>query len=224
MNNNNIGKFISKLRKEKGLTQQELGDKLYVTDKAVSKWERGLSLPDITILNKLADILDVSVSEILNGEKFQKEEIDLDKAIEEVTLQIKNNQKKILIKIIRIVLIVILFLGYFLFRNLYLGYNIDKLDYNLLTERERKINLGVPKLSFMKKNYDRSYSFKNLRSSSVVLGEVKEYLKTLEYLTCNDTIYYYNEEEDFSVIEYSVKDNILYSTITYQIVNQAQVK
>ncbi len=42
MNNNQIGKFITKLRKEKGLTQRELGDILYVTDKAISKWERGL--------------------------------------------------------------------------------------------------------------------------------------------------------------------------------------
>ena len=49
MDNNKIGKFIASIRKEKGLTQQELGKKLFVTDKAVSKWERGLSLPDVTI-------------------------------------------------------------------------------------------------------------------------------------------------------------------------------
>ena len=49
MENNKIGSFILELRKEKGLTQQELGDKLFVTDKAVSKWERGLSLPDVSI-------------------------------------------------------------------------------------------------------------------------------------------------------------------------------
>ena len=58
MDNNKVGKFIASLRKEKGLTQQQLGDKLFVTDKAVSKWERGLSFPDITILQKLALILD----------------------------------------------------------------------------------------------------------------------------------------------------------------------
>lgn len=92
--NNKIGKFISKLRKEKGMTQQELGDLLYVTDKAVSKWERGLSLPDVTILNKLADILSVSVSEILDGKRNEKEYIDIDKKIEEVTIQMEVNQKK----------------------------------------------------------------------------------------------------------------------------------
>ncbi|MDD4188182.1 MAG: helix-turn-helix transcriptional regulator [Bacilli bacterium] len=50
------------------MTQEELGDAFYVSDKSVSKWERGLSMPDIGIISNLATILDVSVSEILKGE------------------------------------------------------------------------------------------------------------------------------------------------------------
>ena len=65
--NNDIGKFIAKKRKDLNLTQKELADKLYVTDKAVSKWERGLSLPDITLLKKLASELNVVVADILDG-------------------------------------------------------------------------------------------------------------------------------------------------------------
>ena len=61
MNTNEIGNHIAFLRKEKKLTQQQLGDKLFVTDKAVSKWERGFSLPDITILEKLASDLDTDI-------------------------------------------------------------------------------------------------------------------------------------------------------------------
>ena len=79
MDNHQIGKFITKLRKEKGLTQQQLGERLYVTDKAVSKWERGLSLPDITLLEKLAQELDVDVSEILQGKRGKKENINVEK-------------------------------------------------------------------------------------------------------------------------------------------------
>lgn len=67
------GQFIAGLRKEKNLTQKDLAEKLFVTDKAVSKWEQGLSLPDISILQPLADILSVSVSEILNGERAVNE-------------------------------------------------------------------------------------------------------------------------------------------------------
>ena len=60
-----IGKTIALLRKEKGMTQNELAEKMNVTDKAVSKWERDISCPDINTISKLADILDVSVEELL---------------------------------------------------------------------------------------------------------------------------------------------------------------
>ena len=57
---------ILELRKKKGLTQQELANQLHVTDKAVSKWERGLSYPDITSLSQLAKVLEVETSELIN--------------------------------------------------------------------------------------------------------------------------------------------------------------
>ena len=64
-----IGKTIASLRKAKGMTQNELAEKMNVTDKAVSKWERDLSCPDINTISKLADILDVSVEELLKAKK-----------------------------------------------------------------------------------------------------------------------------------------------------------
>ncbi len=63
------GKLIQELRKEKGLTQAALADRLGVTDRAVSKWERGRSFPDVSMLKPLAEALDVSVSELLDGER-----------------------------------------------------------------------------------------------------------------------------------------------------------
>ena len=64
-----MGKFISELRKEKGLTQKDIGDRLNITDNSVSKWERGINAPDIYYLGPLSEILGVSVKELLNGEK-----------------------------------------------------------------------------------------------------------------------------------------------------------
>ena len=64
-----IGEIIAYLRKEKGMTQNELAEKMNVTDKAVSKWERDLSCPDINTISKLADILDISVEELLKAKK-----------------------------------------------------------------------------------------------------------------------------------------------------------
>ena len=61
-----IGKRIAELRKKKGLTQNELAEKMHVTDKAVSKWERDLSYPDINAIAKLAEVLEVPVNDLLN--------------------------------------------------------------------------------------------------------------------------------------------------------------
>lgn len=69
MENIQIGAFIRDRRLQLGMTQQQLADKLNVTDKAVSKWERSVSYPDITILRELADALEVSVSELLAGQR-----------------------------------------------------------------------------------------------------------------------------------------------------------
>lgn len=68
MANKNIGEIISSLRKEKGMTQNELAEKMNVTDKAVSKWERNLSCPDVNSIPKLAGILGTTVEELLNAQ------------------------------------------------------------------------------------------------------------------------------------------------------------
>lgn len=95
MDNLQFGKFIKELRKEKNMTQKELAEKLYLTDKAISKWERGLSFPDITILNSISEIFDVSVTEILNGERGEKtEKIDIEKVIQETIESITKKQEK----------------------------------------------------------------------------------------------------------------------------------
>lgn len=68
MNQTKIGKFIAQCRKEKNLTQLQLAEKLNITDKAISKWERGLSLPDSSIMLELCDILGITVNDLLSGE------------------------------------------------------------------------------------------------------------------------------------------------------------
>ena len=68
MANKNIGEIISSLRKEKGMTQNELAEKMNVTDKAVSKWERNLSCPDVNSIPKLAETLGTTVEELLNAQ------------------------------------------------------------------------------------------------------------------------------------------------------------
>lgn len=72
MNAINTGMIIRKLRTELKLTQKELAEKLYISDKAVSKWERGVGLPDISLIKELSDVFNVSVEYLLGGEKEEK--------------------------------------------------------------------------------------------------------------------------------------------------------
>lgn len=86
MNNEKIGKFIRKLRKEAGLTQKELADKLGVTDRAISKWERGLGCPDISLLEDVAKVLDVAILELLKGEHLEQKNFKDKDLIESMAL------------------------------------------------------------------------------------------------------------------------------------------
>ena len=76
MNQEVIGKFIAKQRKLKELTQEELAEKLGITKNAVSKWERGLCLMDMSLLKPLSEILEVSVNDILAGEIINNKDIE----------------------------------------------------------------------------------------------------------------------------------------------------
>ena len=71
-----IGKFISSRRKEQGMTQAALAEKLGISDRAVSKWETGKSLPDSGIMLELCELLDINVNELLSGEKIMTERYD----------------------------------------------------------------------------------------------------------------------------------------------------
>lgn len=106
MNTSNTGKFISDLRKEKGLTQKELAQKLNVTDKAVSKWETGRSAPDIAMLTPLADTLEVTVVEILQGEKIETEKFP--EVSDEVVVRTMKNGNQKLKRSVFIVIIIML--------------------------------------------------------------------------------------------------------------------
>ena len=75
MEQEKIGKLIAVKRKEKGLTQEQLAEKLGVTNKAVSKWETGKGMPDLAIIQELSKILGITVSTLLNGEESKEDEL-----------------------------------------------------------------------------------------------------------------------------------------------------
>ena len=74
MEQEKIGKFISQLRKEKNMTQMDLAEKLNVTDKAISKWENGRGMPEISIIKPLCEELSITINELFCGEKIVETE------------------------------------------------------------------------------------------------------------------------------------------------------
>ena len=92
-----IGQFIANCRKDKKLTQEQLAEKLNISKNAVSKWERGICLMDMSLLKPLSEILEVTVTELLNGERVDKREISFkseDILVNTINYQAKENQKK----------------------------------------------------------------------------------------------------------------------------------
>lgn len=98
MNQEKIGKFIATCRKESGYTQADLAEKLGITDRAISKWENGKSLPDPSIMLELCEYLHINVNELLTGQKINMDDYQemAEKNLMELTKQEEINNKKLL--------------------------------------------------------------------------------------------------------------------------------
>lgn len=98
-----FGAFIAAMRKEKQMTQMDLAEKLHVTDKAVSRWERGLGFPDIKTIEPLADALGISILELMRSERMEAEVAPdtADAALTDLSAlaeqQVRNKQKKLVL-------------------------------------------------------------------------------------------------------------------------------
>ena len=92
MTEKSIGEFIQELRKEKGLTQRELASQIGISDKTISKWENGNSVPDTSMLLSLCKALDISVNELLSGNKLPPEQYSM-KAEENIMDLLKDKEQ-----------------------------------------------------------------------------------------------------------------------------------
>ncbi len=135
MDNTKTGFLIKELRKEKGMTQKELAELLHITDRAVSKWERGLCAPDISLIEPLAEVLGVSIVELIEGERaIQNEHIEkvaiaaksvIDYSKEEITRKVKILNRKHIIIAAACFVVIALICGFTLWQGGYF-FVIDK--------------------------------------------------------------------------------------------------
>lgn len=150
-----IGKFIKELRIENNLTQKELASKLNITDRAVSKWERGKGCPDISYLEDLSNLFNISILELLKGERSEKvtSNKDVMTSLNYASKITKANLLGIINKIITIIIIsIISVVVFFNVSNLYYAtkdYQLGATDYKIDEER---INNLLNKIQIIKQN------------------------------------------------------------------------
>lgn len=97
-----IGSFLKELRKEKGITQEEFAEKLNISGRTVSRWETGVNMPDISLLVEIAEFFDVSIPEIINGERKSETMNEEVKEVADKLSDYANAEKETIIKNIRI--------------------------------------------------------------------------------------------------------------------------
>lgn len=200
MNLQKVGKFIAKMRKKVGLTQSDLGEALGVTGKAVSKWERGLNAPDITVLVELSKLLKVTPKEILMGEEIENNlSTEDDNEITISSINTYNNySKKKYMKII-IILVSIIVLIITAFSTTYFITNYNKCFVYKLSSADDKYYLDGLIASNQKEN---SIIITGIRTDSNIELTDKDIENYIVRLNCNNlemykTSFEYNNETNY---------------------------
>lgn len=151
MNQEKIGKFIAAKRKEKNMTQKQLALKIGVTDRAISKWERGCGCPDVSLLDEVSKALDISVVELLRGENIEYPEILEKDLIESMKYSKETTKQKIKSVVNHILVTIIIVLSFFIIicniinsyklnQTFNISSSIDKNDYENISKIEEYSN------------------------------------------------------------------------------------
>ena len=180
MDNRKIGKLIASLRKKQGLTQQDLGDKVGVGFRAVSKWERGLTLPDITIINEVSKILGITSDELLKGE--------IDKS-KEVKGKKKISTKFKMILLIAIILLMLIMVNLLYYSHRSYVYNIVNKDEKITLDgrvifKNNKISILIHKLRFT----DAELNSKIIKNYEYQISTGDEFIYGYGYSPTGETI------------------------------------
>lgn len=133
-----LGAFVAELRKEHKMTQAELAARLNVTDKAVSRWERGLGFPDINTLEPLADVLGVSLAELMKCQRLSEESVNLKEAttMVESGIDIAKYQREVhrkrIIRSLMLCLIgvIIIIVAVYIHSKLFISLSVSVLEYS----------------------------------------------------------------------------------------------
>lgn len=220
MNQEKIGKLIAKMRKQKDLTQRELGEMVGVGFRAVSKWERGLTMPDISIINELSTILGISSDELLNGELQPKGDKTETPTTEiDSKLNKKSNKRKLFLLIVPLLMIIVI-IGILIIRNNnkpveYVIKSLNPDEYQvdgLLIADGSNLIVKIDKIEFedytLSQMIIKNYEFKLLINDIIIFGIGS----TDEYSAVEDNVSVKELAKNFK-IDYKEPNNIRSSEI-----------
>lgn len=154
MNAQKTGSLIAAIRKEQNRTQQDLANELGVSSAAISKWERGKGMPDVSIMLDLCDILGITVNELLSGERIAME--NYQKRAEENLMELQSKKEKVQREYNSILKILIAAFSLLFVLNMVLNYFFPEINFNNL--------LGLPSIAIaailLVKWFFRNYEIK----------------------------------------------------------------
>lgn len=221
MNQEKIGKFIAELRKENNMTQMELADKLKVTDRAISKWENGRGLPDVSLFEPLCKELNISINELLKGEKIKENNIEHLSAetMMSYNRHIKRKEKQ---KMFFLLIIIVIVLCTFL-TTATLSFNKTFLETKYTSDFVSGISIPIPKHSYYRGTTGMDVyttKLKTLKQPDEINIFINRYLCSLEKVEYDNEIYYYDQENNFTILQYRINNdgigfiNTIYITYT----------
>lgn len=207
MNQEKTGKFIAELRKENNMTQIELANKLGVTDRAVPKWENGRGLPDVSLFEPLCKEFNISVNELLKGEKIK--ETDAEHLSAETMISynkyIKRKEKQ---KMFLLLIIIAIVLCAFLTTAI-LSFNKTFFKTKYTSDFINGIAIPIPKYSYYRETGGMdayTTKLKTLKQPDEVNVFIDSYLRSLEKVEYGNEIYYYDQENDFTILQYKINN------------------
>jgi transcriptional regulator with XRE-family HTH domain len=220
-----VGSLIATLRKEKGLTQKELSDKLGITDRAVSKWERGHGCPDVSLLDDLSRILDVSILEILKGRRLNKDEITNNRNIiesmnyskESIHYKIKRYCNIISIVLIALISTILLFLNLksiYYMNKAYISELDDESADKLFYDVEQNINIiknnqGI----YSDEEYAKILGFATSLEKKLDIKNDRYYASKDSY-TYKEILEFYESKKDYRNLSITLAfTNTIYDTV-----------
>ncbi len=195
MDQQKTGKFIAQARKQQGLTQAQLAERLGCSDKSVSRWETGRTMPDVSLFDPLCNALGITVEELLQGQS----------ASAQPTPPTKGSRRKTGWRI-AIVGVIVLMMGSAMIPAL----NKTFLKTVYRSDLCENVQIAIPRFCFYRGTNGidlHTAKLKTLRQPDEVDVFIRPYLAHFKKIPVGDTVYYYNEAKDYTILRYDINND-----------------